>query len=220
MQSTYYWLLNQGLQSTILILLIYLPIIATFVNIARYIIGTKTFGIYAPLMLTVAYIFTGIRIGLITTITVILATFISYSMLKKIRMHYVSRITITYIFSSIAIILEFLLIGYLKIPLTILPQITAVPPLGIVLITTLSDFFIKQYIKKGTASTIRALTGAVSIATIAWAIIRFFPKQDLIINNAGLILLSLIPINLLIGQFSGLKLKDFIRFKNLIVAND
>ena len=220
MNSTYYWFINHGLQTTILLLLIYIPIVATIINIARYIIGTKSFGIYGPLMLTFAYIFTGIRIGLLTTAIVIFSTFISYSVLRKIRMHYISRITITYIFSALAIIMEFLFLGTVKIPVTILPNIATIPPLGIILITTLSDFFVKKYIKRGFTATMRSVFGSVSIAILSWIGIRYINNTEFLIKNFVLILILLIPINLIIGRFSGLKIKDFIRFRDILYSNE
>ena len=144
--NTYQWLLIHGIPNYILLLLIFIPIVATIVNLLRYIVGTKSFGIYAPLTLTFAYIFTGIRIGLLITATVIIATLLAYSLLKKIRMHYISRITIVYIFTTIAIIILLAGITFTNLSTNVLPPLEAIPPAGIILIATLSDFFVKQYI--------------------------------------------------------------------------
>jgi hypothetical protein len=98
----------------------------------------------------------------------------------------------------------------------VLPQLKAVPPLGIILITTLSDFFVKQYIKKDIFTTMRSLSGTVFMAVVGWILIRYLPTKTFLLNNFALVLLMLIPINLFIGKFADLKIKDYIRFHSLL----
>ena len=73
-----------------------IPVIATLVSIARYVVGFKTFGIYATIILAISYSFTGLRYGLAITFIVIAASLLSYNVLKKIRMHYITRIAVNY----------------------------------------------------------------------------------------------------------------------------
>ena len=211
------WLINSGLTREILLILIYIPILATVINVMRYILGTKTFGIYAPLTLAFAYTFTGLRFGLLITIAVILSTLLSYQFLRKIRMHYISRIAMNYTLVSYAIILTLFLVSYL--PVSILPPtyvVAAIPPLGIILIVALSDFFIKQYVKRSITSTIRTLIETVLMGVVGWAIIIWDAPKDFLLQNFAWILLLLFIINLLVGQYQQLRVMSIVRFKKLL----
>ncbi len=53
------WILSNGVSETVLELLIAVCILATVVSIARYIFDSKTYGIYAPILLAIAYSYTG-----------------------------------------------------------------------------------------------------------------------------------------------------------------
>jgi hypothetical protein len=54
LSETTQWLVNHGISLQTLEILVMIPIIATLVSIARYVIGFKTFGIYATIILGIA----------------------------------------------------------------------------------------------------------------------------------------------------------------------
>lgn len=217
------WLTQYGFTQQMILFLLYIPVIATVVNASRYVVGMKMYGIYAPVILAFAYYFTGVKFGLLVTVAVILATLLTYTILRKIRMHYLSRIAINYTVISFFIIGIIILNEISPIQLTDEDyMLTAVTPLGLVLIATLSDFFIKQYVKKSFIVTMRSLIETVIVALIGWGIIILGLSTDGTINPFGEFLLTqiwiypvLVLLNVFIGQYAGLRLKDFSRFKRV-----
>jgi len=165
--------------------------------------------------LAFAYVFTGIRFGLLVTTAVIISTLLSYTLLKKIRMHYLSRITINYI------LITFILLGVLILneisPWSITTeqhQIATLPPLGIILIVALADFFVKEYIKRDLLTTIRSLVETIIIAIAGWFLLKSLPLQQFLIHNIW-ISIPLILVNLFIGKYKELRFKDLFRFKRI-----
>ena len=98
------WIIEHGVQEKTLELFVAITIIATIVSLFRYIFGTKSYGIYAPIILAIAYSYTGLKYGLVITLVVILVSLLSHAVTKKIRMHYITRIAINYCLLSIGII--------------------------------------------------------------------------------------------------------------------
>ncbi|KUK67239.1 MAG: Uncharacterized protein XD87_0250 [candidate division WS6 bacterium 36_33] len=205
-------LLDNGISREILELLVAISLLATLVSIARYVFGSKTYGIYAPIILAISYSYSGLRYGLVITATVILTTLISYSIIKKIRMHYITRIAINYCLLSITLVLLFLVVDRYGFGLE---NMANIPPLALISITALSDFFIKQYIRKSFKTTALILGSTLLIAVIGWYLITRQNVSDFMINNLWIIP-SLIFVNLLIGQFKGLRIKDFLRFNSIL----
>jgi len=210
------WIVNHGIPLQMLEILVMIPIIATLVSIARYLVGFKTFGIYASIILGISYSFTGLRYGLTLTILVILTTLLSHNILKKIRMHYITRIAINYCLLILVLIGFFILVNEFGLGLE---NIENINPLAIVSITALSDFFIKIYVKKSFKNTLRALLETLLVATFGWFIITRDNASTFLLNNLWLIAL-LVAINLSIGQFKGLRLFDSSRFKSIITKKD
>jgi hypothetical protein len=214
-QSTQ-WIIEHGISSNMLEILIMIPVIATLVSISRYLLGFKTYGIYPTIVLGISYSFTGLRYGLVITTIVILTTLLSHKILSKIRMHYITRIAVNYCFLTISIILTFLLIHRFGLGLE---NIENINPLAIASIAALSDFFIKVYVKKSAKSTFRTLLETVLIAVVGWFLITRSMISTFLLNNLWLILLF-IAINLSVGQFKGLRLIDNFRFKSILKKDD
>lgn len=205
------WVLENGISQQTLQLLVSITVIATIVSIFRYIIGTKSYGIYAPIILAISYSYTGLRYGLAITFITVATTLLSYTMLKKIRMHYITRIAINYCLLAMTIIIFIMTINRYGLGLE---KVSLISPLALISITALSDFFIKQFTQKSLKVSISLLLETVLIATIGWYIITRVSISNYMINNLWIIPI-LIIINLIIGQFKGLRIKEIIRFKSL-----
>lgn len=206
------WLLDNGIAQQTLELLVAITILATIVSISRYIFGSKTYGIYAPIILAIAYSYTGLKYGLAITTIVIATTLISYSILKKIRIHYITRIAINYCLLSMSLVIFFLIIDRYGLGLE---NMANIPSLAVISIAALSDFFIKQYVRKSFKTSATILLSTILISTIGWFAITRNYISEYIINNLWIVP-TLVIINLLIGQFKGLRIKDLFRFKSII----
>lgn len=210
------WILEHGVSKQMVELLVAIALLSTIVSLARYIFGSKTYGIYAPIVLAIAYSYTGLKYGLAVTTVVILTTLLSYSFLKKIRMHYITRIAINYCLLSIALVLFFLIIDRYGLGLE---NLSNIPPLATISIAILSDFFIKQYVLKKLLSGFTILFSTILVSTIGWFVITREYISEYIINNLWIVPV-LIFVNLLTGQFKGFKLNDYFRFRSLITEKE
>ncbi|OGC44302.1 hypothetical protein A3J98_01585 [candidate division WS6 bacterium RIFOXYC1_FULL_33_10] len=203
------WIIDHGISQMVLEILIAMCIVATIVSISRYIVGGKTYGIYAPVLLSIAYSYTGLKYGLAVTLVVILTSLLSYSVLKKVRIHYITRIATNYTVLSMVLVLFFVLIDTLGLGLE---NMSNIPPLAFISIAALSDFFTKQYVKKSLQSSVMTLLTTILVAVFGWFVITREIISDYFLNNLWLIPL-LAVLNILIGMFKGLRIKDYFRFR-------
>lgn len=210
------WIIEHGVPEKTLELFLAISIVATIVSLFRYFFGTKSFGIYAPILLAIAYSYTGLKYGLAVTLVVILGSLLSHLVLRKIRMHYITRIAINYCLLSVALITFMVAINRVGFGLE---NMSTVPPLALISIVALSDFFTKQFVQKSSKASFGALFGTVLIGTAGWFVITRDFISNYVINNLWIIPL-LIFVNLIIGQFKGLRLKDYFRFKSVLKEND
>lgn len=210
------WIISSGVPQQVLELLLTVMILATIVSIARYIIGSKSYGIYAPIILAIAYSYTGLKYGLAITLVVILTSLLSYSILKKIRMHYIARIAVNYCLLSITLVIFFIVVKQFGLGLENISQISG---LAVISIAALSDFFIKQYVKKSFKTSLMILLSTVAIATLGWFVITRDIISNYFLNNLWIVPI-IIVFNVIIGQFTGLRIKDLFRFKSVIQNKD
>jgi hypothetical protein len=206
------WLISHGVSTQTLEMMVFVPILATLVSIVRYVLGLKTFGIYAPIILAIAFKFTGLAYGVVLTTIVILSTLLTYTALRRVRMHYITRIAINYVVLSICIVLGIVAFDSLSIGFN---NFHAINPLAIVSIAALSDFFVKMYVKKSLAVTIRSSLETGLVAIIGWYLITSKELTSLMIKNLWIVPV-LILVNLVLGQYRGLRFKDIFRFKSAV----
>jgi hypothetical protein len=210
------WLLNHGISDQVLELLIAITILATIVSLARYVFGSKSYGIYAPIILAISYSYTGLKYGLVITAVVIATSLLSYSILKKIRMHYITRIAINYCILTLSLMTFFIVIDRFGLTLDNLGNI---PPLAMISIAALGDFFTKQYVKKSLKTSIMILLSTIFVSAIGWFVITRDVISTYLFNNLWIIPVFIL-INILIGQFKGLRIKDFFRFRSIVRSKE
>lgn len=212
------WLIGSGVSKEMLLLVIFIPVIATLTNVSRYVVGLKTLGTYPAMILAFAYYLTGARYGIAITIIIVLTSLFTHSILKRVRMHYMSRISINYIVLAIVLLGFFVIMN--KIPfLHDNLEIENISPLSIVLIATLSDFVTKQFVKNNIFVTMRGLVETMIIALIGWTVMRYDTVSTFLLNNLWIVPV-LIIVNFLVGQTTSLRAMDFLRFKQIIRDED
>lgn len=207
------WIIAHGVREDILEMVVFVPILATLVSVVRYVLGLKTFGIYAPILLAISYSLTGLRYGLVLTAAVAISTVIGYTTLKRIRMHYTTRIATNYVIVAIFSLLTIALFS--SLPLLGLENFKIINPLGVVSIVALSDFFVKTYVKKSPGSTVRVIIETTMVSVVGWYLITSEYLTEIMMRNLWIIP-ALLIFNLIIGQYKGLRFKDIFRFKPAI----
>jgi hypothetical protein len=212
------WLINLGITKDLLMILTFVPILVTITTISRYITGIKTFGIYGAMILSFAYYFMGARQGLIITALVIFTSWIVRHMIKKIQLHYLSRLAIVYGAISISILLFIVATSFIPSNNPVF-DFRFLRPLPLVMIVSITDRFMTNYIKKDLFTAMRLTAETMIIAIIGWALMRIGSTHNIIINNLWLIPLT-IPVNFLVGKYSGMRWTEFIRFNQVIKSGD
>src|SRR3989339_127506 len=87
--------LQEGVPLETVILILMLPIIATFIAFLRQVVGIKAFGIYTPLIVTFAFLATnGLKYGIAVFISVILTGMLMRFALRPFRLLYLPRVAI------------------------------------------------------------------------------------------------------------------------------
>lgn len=219
------FLITQGELSTDMIsLLISLPFIVSIVGFSRYYIGVKTFNLYSAIILTVAYflinrsypgsetekLFAGIIIGVVVTLVVMLLTILMENILKNIRMHYFPKVSLIFSLVIISLIGILIILEYLN--LFNLNQLNLV---GVILICLVFEKFINTYTKKKLKTSLQLGYETIILSLICYLFIIASPIQEFLFANPGLVLITL-PINYLIGKYTGLRLSEYLRFEDIL----
>ena len=203
-------LINRGVPASNLILILMLPVIATILAFTRQVIGLKAFGLITPTMTTLSFLVIGLRYGLIVFAVVLLSGTLTRLVLGRFHLLYLPRMALVITSVSIGMLL-LLGLGVAFDPTYVL-SFSVFPAL---VLMTLAEEFIAVQFKSGakTALSITAWTVALSVAgyyIVSWQLLRIF-----LLSYPEVVLIT-IPINILLGRWSGLRLTEYIRFRHLL----
>jgi len=206
-----FFFIQRGLPFETVILLLMLPIIATFIAFLRQVVGIKAFGIYTPLIVTFAFLATnGLKYGITIFLAVIVTGMVMRFILKPFRLLYLPRVAI--MLTAVAIfVLGVLTLGG-DLHRTGLAAVSIFP---ILIMITIVEKFVAVQIEKGDRAAI-----ILAIETLAISIIGFFiASSDPLIKFIAAYpwaILFTVPINVFLGKWTGLRLSEYARFKEIM----
>jgi hypothetical protein len=204
------FLVNRGVPINNIILILMIPVIATILSFTRQVIGIKALGLITPAMTTLCFLVLGLSAGLIVFLVVLLSGTLTRILLRRLHLLYLPRMALVLTMASLAILV---MLGFgvatgraTTLSFSIFP---------IFILTILAEEFIAIQFSRGarTALSITAWTLLLSILCfylVSWELLR-----TLLLSYPEIILLA-IPINIALGRFSGLRLVEYFRFRELL----
>ena len=203
--------MNEGVPLETIILLLMLPIIATFIAFLRQVVGVKAFGIYTPLIITFAFLATnGLRYGIAIFLAIIFIGMFTRFALKPFRLLYLPRVAV--MLTIVALLILILLVFGGSVHRTGLASVSIFP---ILIMITLVEKFISVQIEKGNKTAIILAFETLIISIAGFYIASWKMLIEILIAYPWLILITL-PINIFLGKWTGLRISEYIRFKDII----
>ena len=195
-------------QNTFRIFLL-VPIGALMICVLRNLIGFPTFGIFMPVLMALAFRSTGLIYGLIIFAGVVLIGYVVRRLIDRLHLLLVPRLsviltlvivcfTIVALFGSKFGFREFMAVGLLPF---------------VILTMTIERFFVIME-ESGTREGLRTAMGSAAVAAITHEIIHIESLQLAFFVYPEL-LFAVGALQILLGRYTGYRLSEFIRFRNL-----
>lgn len=210
------YLISGGIPKETFFLILSIPFVAVVITFFRYIIGVRSFSIYEPLIVAYALYFisndflTGLKFGIPFLFAVWLVGELSGRALRKSRLHHFSIISLKLSFASLLVIGVFLAAVYLD--RSGFFTINALPLIIMITLLEAVSFF---QVKKGGFEANMLTTQTIIVAVVSYLIISTGRFAEILVSNSYLVFFALIGIYL-IGRYSGLKLSELFRFRNVL----
>lgn len=202
---------NRGLPSNLLVLLLLFPLVTTIIAFSRHVIGLRGFGIYTPAVLSVVFVSTGIPMGIIVFLVIIITSILLHNLLKRTNVAHLPK-TALIVWGVCVMVIGFLLsMAYFRIEIF---YSLAIFPLLILI--SLSENFTSTQLASTTKEAARLTFETVVLAIIATLIIGNEWVQKFTIINPEIVLLIPLIADILIGRYTGLRVIELLRFKTLI----
>ena len=204
------FLINRGIPINSIVLILMLPVIATILAFARQVVGIKSFGLITPAMTTLSFLVMGLTYGLIVFVVIVISGTLTRSVLRRLRLLYLPRMAL--VLTSVSLSLLLLLgFGVANNQNSIL-SFSIFPAL---ILTILAEEFIAAQFKLGVRSALTITAWTLVLSTICYFIVSSELFRTLILSYPEIILLT-VPINVALGQWGGLRITEYFRFRELL----
>lgn len=220
-------LIQSGLDKSVIVILLMLPVVATLIGISRHVLGLKSLGIYLSLVITFILFkigniadgfysdpLTGIKFGVPLVLLVFSATLLCYWLFKGLSIHYYPKLALVILGVTGILIISVVGLGLLNISNALL-----IDAFTLVLIVGVSEKYFSTLARKDLKTTIFISLESLLLSVICYLVISWQAFQNLIVSYPYLLLL-LIPLNIIIGKFTGLRLSEYLRFWGILTEKN
>lgn len=201
----------QGLPASLVVIMLIFPVIASIVALARHVIGFKGFGIYIPAVLSVAFVSTGLVAGIILFLAVLLSATLARYIVKFLKMPLLPKTAMLLLIVSMSMLFLLIVGSLFKIDLVLNVSIF---PLLIIILLTENFMTTQMFTSRGEALSVTFET--LVLAIIGTLLVDNETVRKFVILKPELTILLVTIINLAIARYTGLRIFEYFRFKNLL----
>ncbi len=203
------YFVTHGVSQNVIYLLLAVPILTFLIAFFRQFIGISTFGVYAPLMLSLSFFVLGLKFGFSVFVIVLFVSYGIRVLFEKVDLLYIPRVSLLLSALSLSFLLTLFLEVYFKssinLSLAIFPMMV---------MATVSEKFISTQSSAGLKNAIFAAVETVFVALAGYLFIKWNFIENQILAVPELILLPIFGL-VWLGKFTGLRLSEYIKFRAL-----
>jgi hypothetical protein len=203
--------IDRGVSSNTVVLLLLLPLVATLVSFLHYVVGLSGYGIFVPTMMAVAFLATGIWGGILLFALILVSSLMGGKVLGKLKIHFWPARAINLMCISIAVFGLMLLTSFINV--VDISKISIFPILFMIL---LAEDFVRAQMTKSKKEARNLTIGTIVLAVSGAWIMRTALLQNLVLSYPGWVLLIVLVLNLMIGNYKGIRWTEIRRFRGAI----
>lgn len=202
---------SKGVSANTIVLVLLFPLVAGLIAAARHLIGLTGFGIFVPAMLSVAFVATGIKVGIIMFAVVFLGASLARKITEKLKLQYLPRMALMMWLVSISVL--GVLLGAVNINLGSLSAVSIFPILILMLLT---ENFIEVQTGKSRHEATLVMLQTIVMAIIGAVILKTNWVQKLVLLNPEISLLVIALFDIYVGKYVGLRALEMWKFRKLM----
>jgi len=202
------YMITHGVSSRTVMLLLMLPIIATILAFLKQVIGVTTFGLYTPAVIALSFLALGWTVGVSFLIFILVTGYVTRVMMRRWRLLYIPKVAIIVTVVSLTLLLLLGIGAFFDLTLS------GDTIFILLIMSTLSEMLLTVKAEQGWYGALVGIAETVLAALLCVFLVQWSLLQSLILAYPELILLTLL-INIFLGRWTGLRLVEYFRFREV-----
>jgi len=191
-------------------LMLLLPLGALITAIFRNLVGLRTLGTFAPALLAMSFIYAAWGTGLVMLTVVVIAGLVGRSLLEKLHLLMVPRLSIVLTIIILCVVFAVSLLNYWSPGQT--AQSVLIP---LVILTILIERFYVTSEEDSTSYAVQLVLGTVVVAAFCYLLLRWDDVGQLVLVYPEIHFFTIAAF-IMIGRYSGYRLTELWRFRDLV----
>lgn len=204
------YLQERGVEDSVILAVLFLPVIVTVVTFMRLVIGFASLGSRMPIIFSYTFLVLGVKVGVISIIFLAAITYLFRRALFKSHLLYTAKVGVLTSILGVALLF---LIGAVKY--FDMGTIDFTNVLMLILLASMIDRVSGVEGERGWWSTFRVFGETLLIAGGAYAVVSWDSLQVLILSHPEILILFVVA-NIFMGRFTGLRLMEYFRFREVL----
>ncbi|MFN8627687.1 MAG: 7TM domain-containing protein [Candidatus Binatia bacterium] len=197
-----------------LTLILVLPVIAAIIVVARTVVGVETFGTFSPVIVSLAFLTTGLRWGTAIFAVIVGVGALVRALLQHVRLQLVARLGI--LIAVVAGVMAALTVVGASFGIGALMNVSIFP---MVIMSNVIENFSTSQAEFGTREAVRLTVNTLGLAAVCYLAIDGTGLQSLLLAFPEL-LIAAVAVDIVLGKWRGLRLLEYLRFFDLTRRSD
>lgn len=203
-------LLSMGLASNTIALFLLFPLCTLVISFLRNVIGIKTFGVFLPMLIAAACVFTGLFRGIVAFTVILAVSYLSHLVFDKMRMLKIARLA-----SIITINTLFFIAGLSLIGSHTNLEFGMLSLFPVVIISFVAERIHHMSDEHDWLGFLTVSLGTLFSITICFLVLSSFLLEGLFSFYPEFYMLVL-ALQIYIGQWTGLRISELHRFRGIL----
>lgn len=195
-------------------LILVLPVIAAIIVVARTVVGVETFGTFSPVIVSLAFVTTGLRWGAAIFAVIVGVGALVRALLQRVRLQLVARLAI--LIAVVAAVMAGLTVIGASFGVGALMNVSIFP---MVIMSNVIENFSTSQAEFGTREAVRLTINTLGLAAVCYLAVDLTGMQSLLLAFPELLMVA-IAVDIGLGKWRGLRLLEYLRFFDLRRRSD
>lgn len=202
---------KRGVPANTIVLILLFPLVAAIIAATRHLVGIRGFGIFIPAVLSVAFVATGVFVGILLFVTILVVATSGRFILRILKLQYLPRMALLLWFVSLGVFAALFASPFLN-----LEALTAISIFPILLLTLLTEQFIGIQIGKSMREAIEMTFETLVIALLCSLIFNLEFLQKFVLLHPEITLAGVALFDIYMGKYIGLRLLEYKKFREIL----
>lgn len=206
---------RNGVPVNTVVLVLLFPLVVALVASARHLIGVRGVSILTPALLSVAFLATGIWVGVALFLIILLVATTSRILLRKLKLQYLPRMALLLWFVSAGVLVALFVASFLNFA-----QLVNVGIFPILILMLLAENFIDIQQGRSASEAKDIIFQTFVIAMISSLLLAWQLVQQMVVLYPEVIFLGVAVADIFIGKYTGLRLTEYLMFKRVTAGEE